>query len=657
MPSQPEPVPVLSSTQRLLALRAPVHASLSPDGALLSLTTTSITAGTEDTVTRWSLIDIASGDEGPLPGADVGTGRGVWSPDGSTLAAITGTDGTASLVLVDPTGTLPTRTLDGASRVAGAPLWSPDGTSITVPCMRGVEVDRTRPYRWTRPSAAFDGMGPLEDPPQLRMIDVSTGDGTWMTDDGWRWAGVQWSPDGDRLAAVAGLDPNGLEFGQRLRIVGRDGAVTAPATPTCRVLRAVWLDDGRLVALLVGATDRPFGSASRLVVVDGEKVSAVAVTGDVELFGDVYGDSPAELTECPDYVLLADHGPAVIVRTGARGRMGIARVDVDSGAAELLVDGDRCASPIAVRRSTLVFSSQSCERPAEVAVLTGARHSQRRERNLTTFGPVAAGVTARRFVVASPDGPDGWPLDAWFLTSPDAPDGVALPTVLAIHGGPQAAFGESFSIDFHALCAAGFGVLYTNPRGSVGWGDEFAHAVIGDWADGPTRDVLAVVDHAVAQGWADGDRLGVTGLSYGGYLSAWLSSTTSRFRAAVIENPATDLASMWGASDIGFEFMAPQFGGAPYEAAEAYAAQSPLYRAHESRTPTLFVIGEIDHRCPAAQAWSMHRVLISVSTPSEVLVLPGASHEGSTYGPAAGRIAHDEALVDWMTRWVMVAGV
>ena len=256
-------------------------------------------------------------------------------------------------------------------------------------------------------------------------------------------------------------------------------------------------------------------------------------------------------------------------------------------------------------------------------------------------------AVVERFEVRSPD---GWKLDAWFLSAHDAVR--PLPTVLVVHGGPHFAYGEAFSLDAQALCRAGFGVLYTNPRGSTGYGDAFAHAVHGDWAEGPTRDVLAVVDAAVDRGWVDPGRLGVTGNSYGGYLAAWLASTTSRFGAAVIENPVTDLLGMFGTSDIGRRFFPAQLGGQPHEIADVYLDQSPLLQAHRCRTPSLFVTGELDRRCPPGQAWAMHRVLYQSGTPSEVLVLPGASHEGSTYGPVSARLAHDEALVDWMARWL-----
>jgi dipeptidyl aminopeptidase/acylaminoacyl peptidase len=260
--------------------------------------------------------------------------------------------------------------------------------------------------------------------------------------------------------------------------------------------------------------------------------------------------------------------------------------------------------------------------------------------------PLPAAV--QRFQVPSPA--DGAPLDAWFLTPPGTTGAVA--TVLVVHGGPMAAFGECFSIDAQALCAAGFGVLYTNPHGSTGYGDAFTHAVIGDWGGAPAADVLAVIDHAVALGWVDGDRVAMTGNSYGGYLAAWLACTTDRFRAAVIENPATDLLSMYGTSDIGATFLPAQLAATPANDVEPYLRWSPILHADTCRTPILFVVGTEDRRCPPSQAFELHRALHACGTPSEVLVLPGASHEGSTYGPIPCRLAHDDALVEWMQRWL-----
>ncbi len=647
-------------TRERLGRPAPVHASLSLDGSLLALTTTSIPVGTEALRTELSIVRVADGEASIVAGRDRELRVGVWSPTGDRLAVSTDDAEVATVAIVDlsdvsdPAAFVDPRVLAGASHAVGPAVWSPDGGTIAVPCRRGVVIDRTRPYRWTRPVAAFDGLGPLEDPPQLRLVDVDSGAGRWLTDDDWRWSMIRWSPAGDRLAAVVSVDPTGQRSGQSVRLVDLDGTVTVPDLPAGRTVIPAWLDDGRLLVLISEPRDRPSGGSGRLVVVNDDGIREVPVD---HLLGDVYGDHPAELADSYDHVLLPLAGSSVVVRTGWRGRMGIVLVDVDLGTVDQLLTGDRCCSPVAVRDDVLVFTTQAADRPVELAVLTGLRSGTRVERRLTSSAPeLPPSVEVRRFVVDAPDG-DGQPLDAWFLSSAraiGAEPGVPLPTVLVIHGGPHFAFGESFNLDAHALCDAGFGVLYTDPRGSTGWGDAFAHAAHGDWADGPTRDVLAVVDRAIAEGWVDGARLGVTGNSYGGYLSAWLSATTDRFRAAVVENPVTDLVALWATSDIGPAFFVAQFGGPPHERPDVGIGQSPLFHAHRSTTPSLFVVGEIDRRCPSAHAWAMHRVLVSVGTPSEVLVLPGSSHEGSTYGPPVARFAHDDALVEWMTRWIGV---
>lgn len=628
------------TTRRLLSARSPLHAALSPDGQWLTLTTSHVPLGTDEHVVGVTLLHIDSGREEPLRGAEAGAYGGVWSPEGRRIACTTERDGTSVLIVADLDAH--TMALTSTSGASGTPAWSPDGSTIALPARRGVAVDRTRPFRWTRPILAFDGLGPIDDPPQLRIVDVASDTGRWLSDDGWRWSSPRWSPDGGRLAATVSLDPSGRTSGQFLRIVELDGTVHEPAVPGGRSIVATWMPDGRLAALVAEPRDRASGSEPHLYLVDGTDVRDI----DLEhAFGDVYGDSPAELADITDFALLADESNRLIVRTGHRGRMGIVRVDPDDPShVDVLVDGPRCASPVGYAHGRLVVTTQSVAAPAELALL-----DEHGERLLTSFAAdVTPAVRVERFSVES----DGFVIDAWFV-APRTSTASPLPTVLMVHGGPHFAYGDTFSNDTHALCAAGFGVLFANPRGSTGVSDSFAAAVHGDWADGPSRDVLAVLDHAVTLGLVDPARLGVTGNSYGGYMAAWLASTTNRFRAAVIENPVIDLLGMYATSDIGLLFFPAQFGGPPHEQLERYAAQSPLLHAHRCTTPCLFVVGTDDRRCPPAQAFAMHRVLCSVGTPSEVLVLPDSSHEGSTYGPPAGRFAHDAALVEWMIRWLL----
>lgn len=628
-------------TARLLACRAPVHASVRADGLAL-LTTTHVAQGTAEVVTTLSLLDTTTGAERPVPCVGEGDHSAVWAPDGQALVWCSTDDDRPVLrwaAGVESEATL----VPGSEGCAGPASWSPDGRWLAFTAPRREPIDRSKPFRWTNSLLHFDGIGPLETPPQVRIVDVVSGEGRWLTDDHWRHGTLRRSPDGRRLAASAGLDPDGEQPGQHLVLFDRDGAAVEPPVPSGRVVLPVWRRDGGLVALVVDPKDRPLGSAAALYRLDGDSVTEVTVDG--LLGGDVYGDQPAELCDVADHLVTELSDGTLLVRTMDGGRMGIARLQIETGRLEPIVGGDRCCSPVAIAGERLVFTAMSASEPAELA---SARLDGTEERRITDFAGGDARPVVNRFAVTT-DAPA--PVEAWFLHAEGAE--LPLPTVLMIHGGPNFAFGEACSFDALALCAAGFGVLYANPRGSTGSGDAFTHAARRDWTDGPSRDLFAALDEAVARGWVDGDRLGVTGNSYGGFMSAWLASTTERFRAAVIENPVTDLAAMHGVSDIGAWFFEAQFDGSPLELPDVYVAQSPLHQAHRCRTPSLWVVGEADRRCPPSQAWAMHRAVRRTGTVSEVLVLPGSSHEGSTYGPAEARLAHDAALVEWMQRWVM----
>ncbi|MFN8022134.1 MAG: alpha/beta fold hydrolase [Acidimicrobiales bacterium] len=639
-------------TARLLARRAPVHADVSADGRVL-LTTVRVPEGTTELEVALSVLDVADGTERPLAGAVDGDSAATWAPDGHGVVWCS-TAGERPVLRRAASTDDESLVVPGSAGVQGPAAWSPDGRHLAFVAPATDPIDRSRPYRWTRPYLHFDGTGPLETPPQVRVVDLATAEARWLTDDDWRWGTLRWSPDGTRLAACAGLDPDGLVGGQHLELLGLDGTRVRPDLPAGRVVLPAWHPDGRLFVLVVDPHDRAIGSPAALYVWDGER--AVEAQVDGLLGGDVYGDQQAELCDTYDHVLLVAPDGSFVGRTFDRGRMGIARLSIDSPSAgpshglrvtlDPIVGGDRCATPVGVFGDRLVFVTASAGATAELASV-GLHAGD--ERRITDFAVGAAPTVAVQRLAVTTDAPA--PVDAWFVHPVGAT--LPLPTVLVVHGGPNFAYGDTFNVDVHALCAAGFAVVYANPRGSTGSGDAFTAAGRADWTEGPTRDLLAVVDEVVRRGWSIGDRLGVTGNSYGGFMSAWLAATTDRFRAAVIENPVTDPASMHATSDIGPWFFEAQFGGAPHEVPERYAAQTPLHHAHRCRTPVLWVVGEADRRCPPAQAFAMHRAVRRAGTPSEVLVLPASSHEGSTYGPPAGRLAHDRALVEWMRRWVL----
>jgi dipeptidyl aminopeptidase/acylaminoacyl peptidase len=248
---------------------------------------------------------------------------------------------------------------------------------------------------------------------------------------------------------------------------------------------------------------------------------------------------------------------------------------------------------------------------------------------------------------------DGVEVEGWLLKP--AVGQAPYPTLLYIHGGPAGGFGHIFSFDFQMLAGAGYAVLLINYRGSTGYGDEFSGTISGNLGHQEYDDLMAGVDLAIEKGLADPDRLGVCGLSYGGYMSAWIVGHTDRFKAAVPENPVINWASKYGVSDIG-RSQVDEVGGLPHEVPEVYRRASPITYAHNCRTPTLLIQGEADYRCPAEQAEQFYAVLKANGCTVEMLRLPHMPHMGSMAGSLAARRAQNEALLDWMDRYVLGKG-
>ena len=248
---------------------------------------------------------------------------------------------------------------------------------------------------------------------------------------------------------------------------------------------------------------------------------------------------------------------------------------------------------------------------------------------------------------------DGAPVEGWFLQP--AGSETALATLLNIHGGPHAGWGAHFNFDNLMFTGAGYGVLLVNHRASTGYGDAFATAIRADWGNLDYADLMAGVDYAIEQELADPDRLGVFGISGGGNLTGWIIGHTDRFKAACPENPVFNWFSMYGTSDVGADFSVRELGGTPWEAEDVYRRCSPITYAHHCTTPTLFLQHESDYRCPAEQTEQFFAVLRVNGVPAEMLRFPNTPHSGSVIGPIGHRRAQNEALLDWMNRYVLDA--
>jgi dipeptidyl aminopeptidase/acylaminoacyl peptidase len=623
-----------------------VHsADLSPDGDQVAWSGSHIEGDEEFIELR---IGPTDGKLAKLVGCSPRDHSPAWAPDGVAVAFLSTHDGTSSISLVDPV-TMEYRVLVDAGatefKITGPPVWSPDSTRLafTAVATRRKAGD---PYRVTRVVGWVDGLGLVDDmAADIFVVDALTGEHTRLTADDWANRSPCWTRDGEAVVYIASWSPDTWESVAVIRSVSLMGVVSDLGTGRA-FLGVNTLEDGAVVASTPGP--QPNGLGRLLLVRPGTDIEDRSSALGLDINGDIIGDVAIGFVDPDPRLLVSDGGAIVRVQVGDR--LEVERVTLaGSFGSEVVLSGAGCFYPLAISGSYLLYGSGSLASPPDLYVrnLTTGRDTQISD-TAAHNQTVLTKVVVEQFWANANGGP---PIDCKFLRPAHA--STALPTVLLIHGGPKSAFGEAFFADARVLCEAGFGVLMANPRGSRGYGVDFLDAITGDWGNLDFADLMAAVDKAIALNLADPDRLGVSGLSYGGYMSSWIVGHTHRFRGAVIENPVSNLWSMYGTSDVGMRFLPEVIGGTPATNFDEYVRMSPLTYADQVRTPSLLILGEQDHRCPPEQGKQFYSALRRAGCDAELLMLPGESHGGSAYGAVISRRVQNEALVEWMTRHVI----
>ncbi|MGY1833060.1 prolyl oligopeptidase family serine peptidase [Geodermatophilus sp. SYSU D01180] len=638
----------------LALLRTPGTPAVSPDGrmAVVAVARPDLDADAYG-AQLWAVPTDGSAPARPLT-SGARDSAPAFSPDGRWLAYLSAAPGGHPQLHLLPTAGGGARRLTDAPLGAGAPVWSPDsrrlawvarvpeegryGTADDVPPEAEPPrlVTRLRHrvddvgYTADRPSCVFvldlppDPFDDTGDPPEARQLTDGRGEDT----------DVAWSPDGGTLAFVS--------------------ARHARADRDC--VRDVWLvpvggGEPRRVTRGRGECRLPaFDPAGTWVYVtarpdlgpDGLDVAGRGLT----LCRVPAAGGPLEAVLDPRDTHRGDETPATVLCGGAalvgverRGSVALLRVPLDGGAPETLVEGPFTVRGVAAGDGVVVATVAHDRSAGELVAITPGRR-----RLLTGFG-AALGATGRlhRATERTATAPDGAPVHGW-VTVPDGPG--PHPVLLLVHGGPFAQYGWSLLDETQVYVSAGYAVVQCNPRGSSGYGEEHARAVVGAWGDRDAADVLAFLDAALADPALDAERVGIHGGSYGGFLTALLLTRTHRFAAAVVERAVTDPASFAGSSDIGWWYADAYLGAEPV---------SPLAQAAAIRTPTLVVHSEQDERCPVEQGRRLFVALQRQGVPSALLLFPGEGHELSRSGRPRHRLARFEHLLAWWDRWLPAA--
>lgn len=590
----------------------------------------------------------------------------VCSPDGRSVAFCRSIDGgPAQLYVLPLEGGEPVQITRSAASVS-APRFSPDGRALAYLARdpqdgrytAGGDPDAEPPRLVTSPAYRHDNLGYyLDRPRRVWVVDLPVGDEIAeprpVSGPELEVLAFEWWPDSHRLVAVAGAHPGHQDdLRQDALLLDRTGAMPVPLTDAGRgsqlgVDRALPTVDGTAVWLL--ATDLGPDGLDFVGQLAGAYRLAIEATAD----GPRAQGAPVRVTD-PDHVEVVPDSAVVdgldlLVGVERHGSVQAVRLAGDGSSTDLSGPGT-VVHGLAVANGAVLASVGTADSAGALQLL-GAE-----VRTVADWSaPLRATGRLVRPTALTATAPDGAQVRGW-VARPDAErhGPGPYPTILMIHGGPYAQYTHALFDEVQVLAGAGYAVVYGNPRGSAGAGRDHARAIERRMGTVDTDDVLALLDEALTAPDLDESRVGVMGGSYGGYLTAWLTTRTDRFAAAIVERGFLDPVSFVGSSDIGW-FFGLRYVGDHASDPELVAAQSPMAHVGRVRTPTLVIHSEHDWRCPVEQGqrWfvELHRRGVDV----RLLLFPGEGHELSRSGRPTHRRARFEHVLAWWSEHLPVA--
>lgn len=608
----------------------------SPDGTRLAFARSAEKDG-KPQPPQIHVISLAGGEGVAVTELPGGAGGAVWSPDGKTLAFVSGTNEKDLAKKDKAKGKSGEEERESDVRVITRAIYRFDDAGYD---------DPTRPgHLWT---VAVPAPGAkAAEPKQITRGELNEGDPVWSPDGSLLYFNSNRVKEGYYVPQDSDLYSVPAAGGEIRKVVSIDGPIGDFA----------FSPDGKRIAFVGVLNANPVRSHNQtdLFVVDAAPGAAAknltaGYDGDVAegLAADQHpprGGNPAQPVWSRD-------GRTILMTGGERGRVNLKRFDAATGAVQPLTDGAQevvaftataDASRLAVVISTpLVITDLHALDTATGKMTPLVRPNEELFAKLDLNAPEE--ITYKSF--------DGKEIHAFVQKPPGFNPRKKYPLILNIHGGPHAAYGHAFFHEMQWMAAKGYVVIYPNPRGSSTYGQEFGNVIQYEFPGDDAKDLVAGVDELLKKGYVDPEKLGVTGGSGGGILTNWIITQTDRFAAAAAQRSIADWTSFWYTAD--FTLFTPfWFRGAPWEEPEDFARRSPITHAAKIVTPLMLIEGEEDYRTPpAAGGEMMFRALKYMKKPVVMVRFPGEGHNLSRTGQPWHRIERLRHIVAWFDKYL-----
>jgi dipeptidyl aminopeptidase/acylaminoacyl peptidase len=567
-------------------------------------------------------------------GADSNSPR--WSPDGSRLAFLSNRGGEARQIYVLSMQGGEAHAVSNLKNGVTTFQWSPAGERFVA--VGRIGPSDTAPRKsdvrhYTRMSYKFNDTGWYDDKrSHLWVIDASSGKDKQITSgEDWNDTDPQWSPDGTRIAFVS--DRSGHEYDGGFNkdvwvILAEGGTLSKISDHPFEDTQPRWSADGKQIAFAGKVTRRQF---PRLYI-------APAAGGASRLIAE------------PDLVpeeLTWHAANELRFRAETKGQVHLFRTDVETHKVAPITSGERGVHGFDVNQRTgiMTYLANDFQNSDELYVskLDGSGEHRLTHANAKLWADLDLAHVERMPFKST----DGLPIDGFLVKPLGWQADKKYPMILSIHGGPANQYGVEWFHEFQVYAAKGWAVFFCNPRGSTGYGEKFERAIVNNWGGMDYQDVMAGVDAVLKQNpWIDQDRLGVTGGSYGGFMTNWIVGHTNRFRAAVTLRSLSNFISDEGTRDGAYGHE-EDFKGILFDDFDQFWDASPLKYAKNVKTPTLILHSDNDFRVPLEQGEQWFRALKHYGVNAEIVIFPRENHNLTR----TGEPKHLVESLNWQVYW------